>query len=131
MNGDRSGILQWDTDRIISTGDLPAEATARGMFDSLWAKSYSRQSGKLLSISDKSTLAPQPLHFRADDLHGVDVYLDAEGDVQYSGNVTVDSRAGPVFEALLRTLYRCKSPDATPACVKDKQQLGTPIPAGR
>jgi len=82
------------------------------MFDSLWGKSYSCESGKLLSMSDKTTPAPQPLHFRADDDHSAEVYLDSKDEVQYSGNLVVDSSAKPVFAAL-RTLYQCKNPAVT------------------
>lgn len=104
-----SGVLQWDAEKLSYAGDLPPEASARGMFDSLWAKSYSCETGKLLSVSDKATPAPQPLHFRADDNHSAEVYLDSKEGVHYSGNLVVDSSAKPVFEAL-RTLYQCKSP---------------------
>jgi hypothetical protein len=54
------------------------------------------------------------LHFRADDNHSAEIYLDAQDEVQYSGNLTVDSSARPVFEAL-RMLYQCKHPVATAA----------------
>jgi len=105
----RTGILQWDASRLVYAGDLPAESSARGMFDSLWSKEYSCQNGKLLAIADKTTPAPQPLHFRVDDEHSAEVYLDSGEGLQYSGNVVVDSSAKPVFEAL-RTLYRCAKP---------------------
>jgi hypothetical protein len=107
-----TGILQWDAVKVVYVGDLPAVDSARGMFDSLWAKSYSCGSGKLLSTSDNATPAPQPLHFKADDGHSAEVYLDAQDGVQYSGNVPVDASAKPVFEAL-RAMYRCKSAGAT------------------
>jgi len=109
-----TGILQWDAVKVAYVGDLPAVDSARGMFDSLWAKSYSCGSGKLLSVSDNATPAPQPLHFKADDGHSAEVYLDAQDGVQYSGNVPVDVSAKPVFEAL-RAMYRCKSAGATTA----------------
>lgn len=110
----RTGILQWDAVKVTYSGDLPAEASARGMFDSLWAKSYTCASGKLLSVSDNTTPAPQPLHFRADENHGAEVYLDAQDGVKYSGDVAIDESAKPVFEAL-RVLFQCKSPlAATP-----------------
>jgi len=108
----KTGILQWNSEKLFYAGDLPAEASARGMFDSLWGKSYSCESGKLLSMSDKTTPAPQPLHFRADDDHSAEVYLDSKDEVQYSGNLVVDSSAKPVFAAL-RTLYQCKNPAVT------------------
>jgi hypothetical protein len=88
---------------------MQPEASAKALFDSLWAKSYSCESGRLLSVSDKTTPAPQPLHFRADDLHGAEVYLDEQEGVRYSGNVAVDTSVKPFFEAL-RALYRCKNP---------------------
>jgi hypothetical protein len=100
------GILQWDAERLIYSGDLPADASARGLFDSLWAKTYGCQGGQLLALSDKSTPAPQPLHFRADDTHSAEVYLNSKDGVQYSGNLPVDSSAKPVFE-VLRKLYQC------------------------
>jgi hypothetical protein len=107
----RTGILRWDAVKVAYAGDLPAEASARGMFDSLWGKSYSCASGRLLSISDKTTPAPQPLHFRTDDNHSAEVYLDAQDGVKYSGDVAVDESAKPVFDAL-RVLFQCKSPVA-------------------
>lgn len=106
----RTGILQWDAEKLFYAGDLPADASARGMFDSLWAKSYTCENGKLLSLSDKAP-APQPLHFRADASHNVDVYLDSQDGVRYEGDLPVDSSAKPLFEAL-RTLYQCKNPAA-------------------
>lgn len=107
----RIGILQWDAEKLIYSGDLPAEGSARGMFDSLWAKTYACQGGQLLAVSDK-TPAPQPLHFRVDDTHSTDVYLNSKDGVQYSGNLTVDSSAKLVFEAL-RKLYQCTDLIAT------------------
>ncbi len=65
----RSGMLEWSAERIVYSGDMQPEASAKALFDSLWAKSYSCESGRLLSVSDKTTPAPQPLHFRADDSH--------------------------------------------------------------
>ena len=106
-----AGILRWDAVKVAYAGDLPAEASARGMFDSLWGKSYSCASGRLLAISDKTTPAPQPLHFRTDDNHSAEVYLDAQDGVRYSGDVAVDESAKPVFDAL-RVLFQCKSPVA-------------------
>lgn len=108
----RTGILQWDAEKLIYSGDLPAEASARGMFDSLWAKTYACQSGQLLAVNDKTTPAPQPLHFRVDDTHSAEVYLNSKDGVQYSGDLAVDSSAKPVFEAL-RRLYQCAGPIAT------------------
>jgi VWFA-related protein len=109
-----TGILQWDAQKVVYVGDLPAVDSARAMFDSLWAKSYSCGSGKLLSTSDNATPAPQPLHFKADESHSAEVFLDAQDGVKYSGNVPVDSSATPVFEAL-RAMYRCKSAGTTTA----------------
>ncbi len=111
-NEGRNGILEWNAERITYSGDMQPEASAKALFDSLWAKSYSCESGTLLSVSDKTTVAPQPLHFRADDSHSAEVYLDAQDGVRYSGNVTVDASVRPFFEAL-RSLYQCKSPSAT------------------
>jgi len=107
----RNGILEWNAEKIIYSGDMQPEASAKALFDSLWAKSYTCESGRLLSVGDKTTPAPQPLHFRADDSHSAEVYLDAQDGVRYSGNVAVDSSVKPFFEAL-RTLYHCKSPAA-------------------
>ncbi len=64
-----------------------------------------------MSVSDKTTPAPQPLHFRADDSHSAEVYLNADDGVRYSGNVAVDASVKPFFEAL-RSLYQCKVPAA-------------------
>jgi VWFA-related protein len=108
----RSGILQWNAERIIYSGDMQPEASAKALFESLWAKSYTCESGRLLSASDKTTPAPQPLHFRADDDHSAEVYLDAREGVRYSGNVAVDASVKPFFEAL-RSMYQCKNPAAT------------------
>jgi len=105
----RNGTLEWNTERISYSGDMQPEASAKALFDSLWAKSYTCDSGRLLSVSDKTTLAPQPLHFRVDDDHGAEVYLDAQEGVRYSGNVAVDASVKPFFEAL-RSLYQCKNP---------------------
>ena len=104
----RTGILQWNTGKLLYAGDLPAEASARGMFDSLWGKSYSCESGKLVLTNDKTTPAPQPLHFRTDDSHSAEIYLDSKDGVQYSGDLMVDPSAKPVFDAL-RTLYQCRN----------------------
>lgn len=108
----RTGILQWNTGKLLYAGDLSAEASARGMFDSLWGKSYSCESGKLALTNDKTTPAPQPLHFRADDNRSAEIYLDSKDEVQYSGDLIVDPSAKPVFDAL-RTLYQCKNPAVT------------------
>jgi hypothetical protein len=105
----RNGTLEWNTERISYSGDMQPEASAKALFDSLWAKSYTCDSGRLLSVSDKTTPAPQPLHFRVDDDHGAEVYLDAQEGVRYSGNVAVDASVKPFFEAL-RSLYQCKNP---------------------
>jgi hypothetical protein len=53
-----------------------------------------------VSVNDKITPAPLPLHFRADDGHGAEVYLDSEEGVRYSGNVAVDASVKAFFEAL-------------------------------
>src|SRR5713101_4138250 len=110
-NEGRNGILEWNPERIIYSGDMQPEASAKALFDSLWAKSYTCESGRLLSVSDKTTPAPQPLHFRADDSHSAEVYLDAQDGVRYSGSLAVDASVKPFFEAL-RSLYQCKSPVA-------------------
>ena len=55
-------------------------------------------SGRFLSVTDKTTPAPQPLHFRADDTRSVDVYLDAQEGVKYSGEVAVDASAKPFLK---------------------------------
>jgi hypothetical protein len=112
-NEGRSGILEWNAERITYSGDMQPEASAKALFDSLWAKSYTCESGRLLSVSDKTTPAPQPLHFRVDDDHSAEVYLDAQGGVRYSGTLAVDASVKPFFEAL-RSLYQCKNPAATP-----------------
>jgi hypothetical protein len=108
----RTGILEWNAERITYSGDMQPEAGAKALYDSLWAKSYSCEGGKLLSMSDKSTPAPQPLHIKFDDAHGTDVYLDAQDGVKYSGSLSVDSSVKPFFEAV-RSLYQCKNPAAT------------------
>jgi VWFA-related protein len=112
----RNGVLEWNAERVSYSGDMQPEASAKALFDSLWGKSYSCETGKLLSVTDKSTPAPQPLHFRADDNHSAEIYLDADDGVTYAGNVDVDGSAKPVFDAM-RMLYQCKnSPgSATPA----------------
>lgn len=104
----RNGILEWNAERVFYSGDLQPEASAKALFDSLWGKSYGCATGKLLSAMDKSTPAPQPLHFRADENHSAEVHLDAAEAVNYSGNVNVDASAKPVFEAM-RILYQCKA----------------------
>jgi len=103
----RNGVLEWNAERIIYSGDMQPEASAKALFESLWAKSYSCESGRLLSVSDR-TPAPQPLHFRADDSHSAEVYLDAQDGVKYSGSVAVDPSVKPFFESL-RSLYLCKN----------------------
>jgi len=115
----RTGVLEWNAERVLYSGDMQPEASAKALFDSLWGKSYSCETGKLLSATDKSTPAPQPLHFRADENHSAEVYLDADEGVNYAGNVDVDVSAKPVFDAI-RVLYQCKnSPvSATPAAPK-------------
>jgi VWFA-related protein len=105
----REGKLEWNAERIIYSGDMPPQSSAGALFNSLFGKRYSCDSGRLLSIVDKATPAPQPLHFRADDHHSVEVYLDAPDGVKYSGNLTIDESAKPVFEAL-RRLFQCQSP---------------------
>ena len=101
-----SGILEWNSEKISYSGDLSPEASARGMFDSLWAKSYACHGGQLVSVTDKATRAQQPLHFKAGG-HGTDVHLDG-ASVSYSGDLIVDAAVKPFFEAL-RELYQCKS----------------------
>src|SRR5260370_4119941 len=105
-NEGRNGILEWNAERITYSGDMQPEASAKALFDSLWAKAYSCERGSLLSVSDKTTVAPQPLHFRADDSHSAEVYLDAQDGVRYSGNVSVDASVSPFFETL-HSLYKC------------------------
>jgi len=108
----RAGILEWNAERISYSGDMEPEASAKALYDSLWGKSYGCESGKLLSVSDKSTPAPQPLHFKFDDTHGTDVYLDGQDGVRYSGSLSVGSSVKLFFEAV-RSLYQCKNPAAT------------------
>ena len=105
-----TGVLAWDTQKIAYSGDLSPEASARGMFDSLWAKSYHCDGGKLVSAADRQTPAQQPLHFKSES-HAADVYLDGETSVKFSGDLLIDSSAKPLFEAL-RSLYQCKTPAA-------------------
>ncbi|MEQ1353018.1 MAG: VWA domain-containing protein [Candidatus Acidiferrum sp.] len=109
----QNGTLEWNAERILYSGDMPPQDSARALFDSLWGKSYSCQSGKFVSLIDKTTPAPLPLHFRADDTRSTEVYLDAQEGVRYSGEVAVDASAKPFFEAL-RLLYQCKNPAVTP-----------------
>src|SRR6267142_5537435 len=42
-NDGRNGILEWNAERIIYSGDRQPEATAKALFDSLWAESYSKR----------------------------------------------------------------------------------------
>jgi len=109
----REGKLEWNAERVTYSGDMAPQASAGALFSSLYGKTYSCDSGRLLSVSDKTTPAPQPLHFRADDGHSAEIYLDAPEGVKYSGEVPVDDSAKPVFEAL-RLLFQCKSPAAAP-----------------
>lgn len=106
--GGREGKLEWSSDRLFYSGDMPPQASAGALFESLFKKSYSCQSGRLLSITDKTTPAPQPLHFNTDDNHGAEVYLDGPDAVKYSGDIVIDESAKPLFEAL-RVLYQCKN----------------------
>lgn len=110
-NQGREGALEWNAEKLSYSGDMPPQASAKALFDSLWAKSYACLNGKFVSLSDKTTPAPQPLHFRANDNRSVEVYLDAQEAVRYSGDVAVDESAKPFFEAL-RLLYHCKNPAA-------------------
>jgi VWFA-related protein len=103
----RTGILEWDSRKLIYSGDLSPDASARGMFDSLWGKSYSCQAGRLVSVTDRKTPAQQPLHFESEN-RILDVYLDDATSVRFSGDLLIDSSAKPLFEAL-RTLYQCKA----------------------
>jgi VWFA-related protein len=48
----RNGMLEWNAERISYSGDMQPEASAKALFDSLWAKSYTCESGRLLSLSD-------------------------------------------------------------------------------
>lgn len=103
------GKLEWNAERIFYSGDMPPQASAGALFNSLFGKGFSCDGGRLVSVADKTTPAPQPLHFRTDDNHSAEVYLDAPDGVKYSGNLTIDESAKPVFEAL-RRLFQCKSP---------------------
>lgn len=107
----REGKLEWSADKLFYSGDMPPQASAGALFDSLFKKGYSCQSGKLLSIADKTTPAPQPLHFNIDDNHGAEVHLDNPDAVKYSGDIPIDESAKPLFEAF-RVLYQCKNPVA-------------------
>jgi VWFA-related protein len=106
----RTGILQWDTQKLSYSGDLSPAASARGMFDSLWGKSYSCYAGKLVSATDKTNPPQQPLHFKT-ETRSADVYLDDASSVKFSGDLVIDPSAKPVFEAL-RNLYQCKNAKA-------------------
>jgi VWFA-related protein len=103
----RTGVLEWDSQKLIYSGDLSPDASARGMFDSLWGKSFSCQAGRLVSVTDRKTPAQQPLHFKSEN-HSLDVYLDDATSVKFSGDLLIDSSAKPLFEAL-HTLYQCKA----------------------
>ena len=104
----REGKLEWSSGKVVYSGDMPAQLSAEALFGILYGKVYSCQTGKLLSISDKATPAPQPLHFDVDDNHGAEVYLDGAEGVRYTGDVAVDESAKPVFEAL-RMRFQCRS----------------------
>ena len=109
----KNGALEWNAEKILYSGDMPPQASARALFDSLWSKIYACSNGKLLSLTDKTTPAPMPLHFRADENHSAEVHLDAQGAVTYSGDLAVDESAKPFFEAL-RLLYLCGNPAVSP-----------------
>lgn len=109
----REGKLEWSADKLFYSGDMPPQASAGALFDSLFKQAYRCQSGRLLSITDKTTPAPQPLHFNTDDNHGAEVYLDGPDAVKYSGDISIDESAKPLFEAL-RVLYQCKNQAAAP-----------------
>jgi VWFA-related protein len=102
-----TGVLAWDKQTISYSGDLSPEASARGLFDSLWAKSYTCDGGKLVSAADRQTPAQQPLHFKSES-HAADVYLDGKTSVKFSGDLVIDPSVRPLFEAL-RSLYQCKA----------------------
>ncbi|HKW35544.1 MAG TPA: VWA domain-containing protein [Candidatus Acidoferrum sp.] len=102
------GKLEWSAEKLFYSGDMPPQASAGALFDSLFKKAYSCQSGRLLSITDKTIPAPQPLHFNTDDNHGVEVFLDGPAAVRYSGDIPIDESAKPLFEAL-RLLYQCRN----------------------
>lgn len=104
----RDSALEWNAERLAYTGNIKPEESARVLFNSLWGKSYTCETGVLVARDDKTTAAPQPLHFRADPNHSAEIYLNAGKSVQYSGNVAVDASAHPFFEALGR-LYRCQT----------------------
>lgn len=100
--------MEWSAAKLFYSGNMPPQASAGALFDSLFKKAYSCQSGRLLSIADKITPAPQPLHFNTDDSHGAEVYLNDPDAVKYSGDISIDESAKPLFEAL-RFLYQCKN----------------------
>jgi hypothetical protein len=103
----REGKLEWNAQRITYSGDMSPQSSAGALFDSLFEKAFTCSGGRLLSASDKTTPAPQPLHFRTEGNHSAEVYLDAPNEVKYSGDVTIDESAKPLFEAL-RLLFQCK-----------------------
>ena len=105
--GGQTGVLEWDSQKIRYSGDLSADASARGMFESLWGQGYTCQDGKLVAASDHQTPAKQPLHFKSEE-HGTDVYLDDPNEVRFNGNLQVDPSVKPFFEAL-RVMYQCKA----------------------
>ena len=107
----REGKLEWDSKGVVYSGDMPPQASAGALFDSLFGKAYSCETGRLLSIKDRQTPAPQPLHFGTDDGHSAEIYLDGSTEVKYSGDVVVEENAKPLFEAF-RLLYQCKNPPA-------------------
>ena len=103
----RDSSLEWDSQKLVYSGNIPAEESAKVLFNSLWGKSFSCKGGAL-SPSSGGNPPQQPLHFRADADHSAEVYLIAENGIRYSGNVAVDPSAYPLFEALAK-LYQCQN----------------------
>ena len=103
----RDSSLEWDSQKLVYSGNIPAEESAKVLFHSLWGKSFSCKGGAL-SASSGTNAPQQSLHFRADADHSAEIYLDAENGIRYTGNVVVDPSAYPLFEALAK-LYRCQS----------------------
>jgi|SRR5690242_2841341 len=103
----RDSSLEWDSQKLVYSGNIPAGESAKVLFNSLWGKSFSCKGGTLSPPSGGNP-PQQPLHFRADAGHSAEIYLDAESGVRYSGNVLVDPSAYPLFEALAK-LYRCQN----------------------